>query len=119
VLFVQEAFCADFPPKNIVAKVVLVVLSAMKLCVCVCVCVQYIVAKTLCYMLLLWPLSVCVLFGCVWVQYIVAKALCYKSLAVQCVCAVWVCLGAIYCGQSLVLSALAGQYIVAKDSLAC
>ena len=39
VLFVQEAFCAfgaDFPPKNIVAKGVLVVLSAMKLCVCVC-----------------------------------------------------------------------------------
>ncbi len=57
---------------------------------------QYIVAKALCYKL---PLCVCV-----WVQYIVAKALCYKIFSARSVCgAVCVCLGAIDCGQSVVL----------------
>ena len=69
------AFCAAFCCFLCFSRQkTLVVLSAMKLCVCVCVWVQYIVAKMVCYKLLLWPLSVCVLFVCVWVQYIVAKA---------------------------------------------
>ncbi len=76
-----------------------------ELTLCVCVWVQYIVAKALCYKIISRR-SVCVLFVCVWVQYIVAKALCYKIFLRRssvCVLAVCVCLGAIHCGQSVVL----------------